>query len=519
MVSYSTVLYLIMSATASVPSVLEFSYWLRDHTPTLHLPDGSQVTVQNGYYSAKEICKAVGDGSRKVYHWYSQKSAQNHVCELEELMGRDDLYQSGPDGTWIHPVLVLHLTKWLCSKYGKLIEGEELFFDFHEQFRQAQKRTAKSGAKPQVKPRAPLPRPLPRPDKKAENKPEAKENTDEPSFEPMDKKYEKESKVPVAEEVTEIKTERVVNPEFSALIPAINVERPLDEYPDIMPIMDFAQWALERHQENVDRKFIKLYVKNYHNLSWNEQKTSCCINIEKLLKQEVYSNKRNAKKNLQKHGFQEGKDWCSRGSTESERKFDHGGQTLEIITLTPDCFKQMCLGVYNEAGKKIRTYYLLMEKVVNEYVKYEREYAAAKQEFFKSGSAGNSQAVNVIKTLREELDAKTKQLDLARQMEQQQEEKLVELRHQVEIRDEKLNTLHAQFQTYQAELKTHQEKLNVLDCKQAKTDAIIKALQAHAKAHHSEARAMKAERDLEVQKGEELAKRVKKLKRKLQKAQ
>ena len=46
-----------------------------------------------------------------------------------------------------------------------------------------------------------------------------------------------------------------------------------------------------------------------------------------------------------------------------------GGRPTETITLTIDCFKNICMMANNNEGKKVRTYYLILEKYLKNIVK------------------------------------------------------------------------------------------------------------------------------------------------------
>ena len=45
----------------------------------------------------------------------------------------------------------------------------------------------------------------------------------------------------------------------------------------------------------------------------------------------------------------------------------HGGHNKEIILITEDCFKSMCMRSKTQNAEKIRYYYITLEKLVETY--------------------------------------------------------------------------------------------------------------------------------------------------------
>lgn len=76
-------------------------------------------------------------------------------------------------------------------------------------------------------------------------------------------------------------------------------------------------------------------------------------------------NKSNLKRNLVAD-FTEGIDY-----TIEKRKIPHKGKsgatTVEIIKITPDCFKHLCMMSQTKKAKEVRIYFLNMEKLVRQY--------------------------------------------------------------------------------------------------------------------------------------------------------
>jgi hypothetical protein len=94
------------------------------------------------------------------------------------------------------------------------------------------------------------------------------------------------------------------------------------------------------------------------------------INIMTLVEMGVFITKQKAKKMLIKHFIKE-TDYTLNfllNSRVYRVKSSHGGQNKEIIMLTIDCFKSMCMISLNDTGKKIQRYYLDLEKVFKQYI-------------------------------------------------------------------------------------------------------------------------------------------------------
>lgn len=94
-----------------------------------------------------------------------------------------------------------------------------------------------------------------------------------------------------------------------------------------------------------------------------------CVNLELLIEHGVYDKKGNAKIKLFKH-FKEQTDYQVQSNSFeiSEKPNRTGGRPSEIIMLTIDCFKGMCMLSQNDAGCKVREYYLDLEQVSKAYI-------------------------------------------------------------------------------------------------------------------------------------------------------
>jgi hypothetical protein len=51
----------------------------------------------------------------------------------------------------------------------------------------------------------------------------------------------------------------------------------------------------------------------------------------------------------------------------NQKQKNQGGQNKEIILLTPDCFKMLCLRSKTKKAEKVRKYYIDLEKMIDEY--------------------------------------------------------------------------------------------------------------------------------------------------------
>lgn len=124
--------------------------------------------------------------------------------------------------------------------------------------------------------------------------------------------------------------------------------------------IEFCKWFMFLHTEDDDHKFV--------------------INMNKLVELKVYDLRGNAKKKLDSYFIQDtdyrvNKLACvftqaSLNSPLTPQKSTviktHGGHNKEEILLTIDCFKTMCMLPNNEMGKKVRRYYLFVERVLKE---------------------------------------------------------------------------------------------------------------------------------------------------------
>ena len=92
------------------------------------------------------------------------------------------------------------------------------------------------------------------------------------------------------------------------------------------------------------------------------------INITTLIEMKVYKRKGDAKAKLIKNFDYTITNLASVTTEARNSKAMQAGLNMEIIMLTIDCFKTMCMIVRNETGKQIQRYYLDLEKIFKQYI-------------------------------------------------------------------------------------------------------------------------------------------------------
>lgn len=155
-----------------------------------------------------------------------------------------------------------------------------------------------------------------------------------------------------------------------------------------MTILKNYRESIEKHvsleltkiKQEVDIEFCKWFMFVYDK---SEEKFP--VNIQKLVELKVYDRKDSAKKKLISN-FTEDTDFVvikiapiqigaitnnpSLGENKKSIK-TKGGQNKEEIFITTECFKSMCMIPNNEMGKKVRSYYLLLERIVKSFIEAE----------------------------------------------------------------------------------------------------------------------------------------------------
>jgi SAP domain len=113
------------------------------------------------------------------------------------------------------------------------------------------------------------------------------------------------------------------------------------------------------------------FAKNFM-FAFDNNPEKFCVNLELLIEYEVYDSKGHAKRALIKN-FTDGTDYQSQKSclpldSKEDKKASHGGNNKELIMLTVDCFKLMCVIANSNAGKTVRRYYIDLEQVFKAYI-------------------------------------------------------------------------------------------------------------------------------------------------------
>ena len=98
------------------------------------------------------------------------------------------------------------------------------------------------------------------------------------------------------------------------------------------------------------------------------------VNLEEVLDFIGFSRKDNFKRILD-NNFIENEDYIilSKEKQVNDRNLGCIGLNKEKIMLNVDCFKQVCMKVDTDKSKKIRKYYLKLEKIYNELLLEEIE--------------------------------------------------------------------------------------------------------------------------------------------------
>jgi hypothetical protein len=152
---------------------------------------------------------------------------------------------------------------------------------------------------------------------------------------------------------------------------------------------------LEKLDQKIDIEFCKKFMFYY------DSKEKFPVSIDELVDMKIDTNKGNSKTRLFKY-FQKDIDYqlnfapkhleASLNNLQQGENLNiskqHGGHNKEYIFLTVECFKAMCMISNNETGNKVRTYYLLLEKIVKSYIEteYSQEIKNLKTELKKSNS-------------------------------------------------------------------------------------------------------------------------------------
>jgi phage anti-repressor protein len=116
---------------------------------------------------------------------------------------------------------------------------------------------------------------------------------------------------------------------------------------------------ITEYSSDLDEKFVRDFMFSL------EAEEKFPIPAEKLLEWKVFKRKADMKKRILKLNGKEGEDF-------SEMKLKStGGRPSVNITLTVDCFKRLCVMANNPTGEKVRSYYLILEKLFKKYTEEE----------------------------------------------------------------------------------------------------------------------------------------------------
>jgi len=99
------------------------------------------------------------------------------------------------------------------------------------------------------------------------------------------------------------------------------------------------------------------------------------INIEFVFKWIGFARKDHAKRLLEKYFIIDSDYILNNDYTQFPIKGEHNNKfkTNEIILLTPNCFKQLCLLANTDKGKQVRLYYIKMEIILMKYLNEKNE--------------------------------------------------------------------------------------------------------------------------------------------------
>jgi hypothetical protein len=138
--------------------------------------------------------------------------------------------------------------------------------------------------------------------------------------------------------------------------------------PDMSKLLDLTNFMINKGEIKTDIEFAKKFMFSF------DSPEKFPINLELLLEMKVYELKHKAKEALIKT-FTEQVDFKIEKATHPNglvgKKKGGSGSLKENIFLTTECFKNTCMLVKNEMGRKTQQYYLDLEKVFKTYVIFE----------------------------------------------------------------------------------------------------------------------------------------------------
>lgn len=106
------------------------------------------------------------------------------------------------------------------------------------------------------------------------------------------------------------------------------------------------------------------FIDDFYNLyNYNTNETDFVINLEILAKW-LKAEKKHLKETL-KNSYIKNIDY-----TVSKKNINTGGRKSELILLTPDCMKRLCMFSRTKKAEEVRTYFIELEKHLDKYKNY-----------------------------------------------------------------------------------------------------------------------------------------------------
>lgn len=160
----------------------------------------------------------------------------------------------------------------------------------------------------------------------------------------------------------------------------------------------FVSGMIAEYSEELDEKFVRDFMFSL------DSEEKFCIPAEKLLEWNVFKHKADIKKRILKLNCKENQDF-------SEMKLKStGGRPSTKITLTVDCFKRMCVMANNKKGEKVRSYYLVLEKLFKKYTEdeFNRQMEEKNKQIESLATQLNDEQSNTIKAQKSLLNVQKK---------------------------------------------------------------------------------------------------------------
>jgi len=125
----------------------------------------------------------------------------------------------------------------------------------------------------------------------------------------------------------------------------------------------------------------QIFLQNFKHFLEHDQENDHVIDLDFAFKWLGFTRRDNTKRLLDKHFAIEIDYIVVNEKTvlllqkEEQKKIgdDRGGHNKEIIMMTPNTFKELCILANTEKGKEVRRYYIKMEAIVSKYFKVKNE--------------------------------------------------------------------------------------------------------------------------------------------------